>query len=301
MVSTPLQWTLENNGEVIKAEHVLTTKFLKLAGRKGFGIAPTKLVMREGAAQGSRHRRTKRLSRTIDFPIAIFGEDREEVEDRFRQLARLIQDDESDPRLVATYPNGDRLYAEIHFSGGGDPVYGGDETRGREFVKVQMTFVAPSPYWTVEDSVEYPFNFNVDVSTDNWVEDMAEMPLISSQTAGSVTIENPGDVKVFPVWTLQGPMDNFAASYNGEGFVYEDPIPLGHTVVINTLTKTVTEVLPVPVFPDDGNRYGSLGTAPKLFAIAKGASTVSIEAQNTTPNVTLVSMYFNPQRELVFG
>jgi hypothetical protein len=299
MVATPLQWTFENKGDVIKAENVLTNKFLKVAGRKGFGIAPTRVVTREGATEGSRHRRTKRLSRIIDFPIAIYGVDREEVEARFRQFARLLQDDESAPRLVATYPSGARVYAEIHLSSPPDPIYGGDETRGRSFVKLEMTFIAPSPYWTVEDSVEYPFNFNVDESEDNWVEDMAEMPLISSQTAGSVVIENPGDVPAFPVWTLQGPMDSFAASYNGQGFIYEEEIPVGTTIVINTRDKTVLQVLPVVAPPDD-NKYGALGTAPKFFPIPSGSASINIEAINTDPD-TLVSMYFNPRRELVFG
>ena len=299
MVATPIQWTFENKGDVIKAENVLANKFLKLAGRKGFGIAPTKLILREGAGEGSRHRRTKRLARTIDFPIAIFGVDRAEVEARFRQFARLIQDDQTAPRLVATYPSGERLYTEIHFSGGADPVYGSDDTRGRDFVKLQMTFIAPSPYWTEEDSISYPFSFEVDVSSDNWVEDMTDMPLISSQTSGSVDIENPGDVPAYPVWTLRGPMDSFEASYNGQGFVYEDAIPAGTTIVINTRDKTVLQVAPV-VAPPANNKYGSLGVAPKLFPIPAGSATVDIVAQNTDPN-SLVSMFFNARRELVFG
>jgi hypothetical protein len=299
--NTALVWTFENKGDVIRAENVLANKFLKLAGRTGFGISRTKLIMREGAAEGSRHRRTKRLARDISFPIAIFGADRAEVEDSFRRFARLIQDDVSAPRLVATYPDGKRLYTEIHFAGGGDPMYGTDDTRGRDFAKLEMSFTAPSPYWTQEDAVSYPFNFNVDPSTDNWVEDMAEMPLISSQTAGSVTIENPGDVPAFAVWTLRGPMNSFSASVNGQGFVYENLIPEGTTIVINTLDKTVKQVLPVPVDPDDGNRYDALGTAPKLFAIPQGQIVVDVVAENTTIDVSLVSMYFNPRRELVFG
>lgn len=299
MVATMLVWTFENKGDVITAESVVANKFLKLAGRKGFGIAPTKLVMREGALEGSRHRRTKRLARTIDFPIAIFGADRTEVEARFRQFTRLIQDDESAPRLVATYPSGERLYTEIHFSGGGDPVYGSDDTRGRGFVKLQMTFVAPSPYWTEEDSISYPFDFNVDLTADNWAEDMVEMPLISSQTSGSVEIENPGDVPAYPVWTLRGPMDSFEASYNGQGFTYESAIPAGTTIVINTLDKTVMQVDPVLAPPAD-NKYGALGVAPKLFPIPPGEAVVDIVAQNTTPS-SLVSMFFNARRELVFG
>lgn len=299
MVATKLLWTFENKGDVIAAESVLANKFLKLAGRKGFGIAPTKLVLREGAGEGSRHRRTKRLARTIDFPIAIFGADRTEVETRFRQFARLIQDEETAPRLVATYPTGDRLYTSIHFSGGADPVYGSDDTRGRDFVKLQMTFIAPSPYWTEEDSTSYPFNFEVDLSADNWVEDMTDMPLISSQTSGSVLIENSGDVPAYPVWTLRGPMDSFTASYNGQGFSYNSVIPAGTTVVINTMDKTVLQVIPV-LAPPANNKYGSLGVAPKLFPISPGSTTVTIVAQNTTLD-SLVSMFFNARRELVFG
>jgi hypothetical protein len=293
MVSTPLTWTFENQGDIIRMDNVVTKKFLKLAGRKGFGVSPTRLVMREGAAEGSRHRRTKRLARSIDFPLAIFGADREEVENSFRRFVRLVQDDVTAPRLVATYPDGSRVYTEIHFSGGLDPVYGSDDTQGRDFAKCQSSFISPSPYWTDEDAINYPFNFNVDASDDNWVEDMAEMPLISSQTAGSVSIENPGDVAAYPVWTLQGPMDTFSASYRGQGFTYTEHIALGETITVNTVTKTVTD-------QDGVNKYGALGTAPKLFPIPKGSATVDILADNTDAN-SLVSMYFNARRELVFG
>ncbi len=94
-------------------------------------------------------------------------------------------------------------------------------------------------------------------------------------------------------------MDSFEASYNGQGFIYEDEIEAGHTIVINTLDKTVLQVLPVLASPDD-NMYGALGTAPKLFPIPPGQAVIAIVAQNTDPS-SLVSMYFNPRREVVFG
>lgn len=293
-VTTPLKYTFENKGDVIAAEHVLPKDFLKAAGRKGFGISPTQVIMKEGARAGARFRRSRRLPRPIDMPIVIFGDARDEVEAKFRRFARLIQDDESTPRLVVTYPDGARFYAEIHYAGGADPTYGkGGDTDSQRYVRLAVSFISPSPYWTAEDAIPYSFNFNVDTSTDNFVEDLAEMPLISSQTVGTVTIENPGDVEAWPVWTLTGPMDSFVATRSdGQQFAYVVPIDVGETITVDTVAKTVTDQL-------GANKYGSLGTAPKLFSIKPGTTTVGVAADNTTPD-SLVAMRFNPKQELVF-
>ena len=286
-----LQYTFENKGDVILADHVLARDFLREAGRHGFGIAPTTISAVEGSKAGSKFRRSRRGSRTIDMPISIFGEDRDETEAKLRRFARLLQDDESAPKLVATYPGGERVYAEIHYSAGADPTYGTD-TDGLGYCRWPLVLWAPSPYWTDEA----PISYSIESANQGrgLLPNLSQLQLSSSQTMGSVHIENTGDVEAFPVWQIRGPGDNFRATrFDGKSYYYKVPIASGETITVDTVRKTVTD-------QNGENKYINLDTAPKLFSIPSGGSDVSVVMENSSPGESLVSLYFNPRRELIF-
>lgn len=289
-----LKWTFENKGDIILADNVLTKDFLKEAGRTGFGMANRTLIMLEGASGGSKWRRTRPGARTIDMPISIFGTDRQQVEDRMRRFARLLQDDVTAPRLVATYPTSERVFTEVHYSGGADPQYGSD-TDGEMWGRWAISLLAGSPYWTSEVPVQYNIAAaNVGkglIRTGNG--GLSRLQLSSSQTIGVITVENPGDVSAFPVWTIRGPGDSFTATLpNGDRFKYKVPILSTDVITINTQDKTVTNAAGT-------NLYGNLDVAPKLFAVPSGNSTINVQMDGTTA-ASLISMYFNPRRELIF-
>lgn len=296
-----LVWTFENQGDVIQAENVIVKKFLKEEGRKGFGIAPTTLVTITGAANGSRFRKSRREARPIDMPILIFGTDRQDVEDSMRRFARLLQDDLTTPKLVATYPDGTRVYAYVNYSSGADPTYGSD-TNGRTFARWAISLVAMSPYWTEETPTNYYIRSANQgrgllggVGAAPGTKSLSRLAVSSSQTIGNIAVENNGDVDVQPVWTLKGPMnaDFVATRFDGQTFAYQATILAARTVTIDTVNKTVTDDL-------GNNLYGSLGTAPQLFAIPKGTTSLSVVVTGTD-STTLITVAFNKQREVIFG
>lgn len=291
MVATPLVYTFENKGDVIEAENVIAHKFLKVAGRQGFGIAPTDVILRRGARGGAKFRRSRRNERVITFPVVIYGEDREQVEGRLRRFARLLQDDEETPRLVVCYPNGKRLYTEIHYKDGGDVQYGSDDTNARDRAKWSLQIVAPDPYWTEEDPTVY--TVGAAQSGRSIIPKLAELALSSSQTLGILDVENPGDVEAYPVWQIMGPADSFTAQLpDGRRIKYNAAIGSGHSITINTHDLTVKDELGV-------NKYINLDTAPKFFPIPSGNTKISVIVENSTVD-SRVSMYFNARRELVF-
>lgn len=286
-----VQWTLENGGDTIPLENVVARKFLKTVGRSGFHVAPTKLITRDGAAGGTRVRRTRRGARTIVLPITILGDNRADVESQLRQLVRLMQDDVTTPRLVGQYPTAERLFTEFHYSSGADAIYGTD-TDGRTRCLWTLNFLCESPYWTSEKQIQYsigPANLGRGL-----LPKLSRLQVSSSQTIGTVGIENPGDVDAYPVWTLRGPGDaGFTAVRNdGQSFRFKVPIGSTEVITINTKDKTVVD-------QTGANRYADLDTSPKLFSVPKGNSQVQVTLTGTSAN-TLVSMYFNPRQELVF-
>ena len=286
-----LIYTIENGGVVIPIENATPRGFVKLAGRTGFGVAPTTLVMTEGATEGAKWRRTRRGTRTIDLPLAYFGATRDEVETKLRLLIRTLGDKKRPARLVALYPNGRRVYAQVHYSGGLNPQYGQNaDTDGQEFVKFVLTLVAPSPYWTEETPVAYA------VKAPNQgrglLPSLSKLQVSSSQALGTLEVNNPGDVAARPVWAVRGPGSSLMVSNGGLAFTYDYPIALDEVVTINTVTNKVTSSV-------DGNVYARLAPAPKLFNIPAGMSVIDVLVPDSTA-ATIVNMYFNPRRELVY-
>lgn len=295
MVNTPtqqmIQWTLENGGQKIPVQNVVPKDYFKRIGRSGFGVAPTKLITREGASEGLRWRRTRRGGRVIVFPVTILADDRQAVEDKLRALVRLIQDDETTPRLVGLYPDGHKVYTEFHYSSGGDHTYGTD-TDGRSRVDWTLNLVCESPYWTSDVAISYsigPAN-----AGRGLLPKLSRLQVSSSQTIGTVQLENPGDVESYPVWTIRGPGDaGFLAQRNdGQSFTFIEALGASDVITVDTLKKTVTD-------QNGDDRYDILGPAPKLFSIPKGKSNFTVVLTGTSP-ATLISMYFNPRQELVF-
>lgn len=286
-----LQWTFENNGDVIPLQNVLATDFFKKSGRSGFGVAPTKLITRDGASGGTRWRRTRRGARTIVLPVDIIGDSRQDIEDKQRRLVRLLQDDDSAAKIVATYPSSERFYTEVHYSGGADPQYGTD-TDGRTHSVWALNLLAPDPYWTSETQIAYaigPAN-----AGHGLLPHLEKLQLSASQAIGQVLFENIGDVASYPIWTLRGPADaGFQARLpDGAGFSFNAALTTDSIITINTRDKTVID-------ESGNNRYTDLGDSPKLFPIPKGNTLVTVEMEGTT-SASLISVYFNQRRELIF-
>lgn len=288
-----LVYSFENNGDTIPLSNVVPKDFFKSAGSSGFGIAPTSLEIKEGAGAGGRWRSTRRGPRSIDLPITIFGKNEQDIEDKMRRLARLWNDDESSPFLVVKYPDGTEFEIEIHFAGGADPQYGIDSDM-KNYCRWPVSLEAPKPYFIARTARQYSIraaNAGRGLIKNT---SLTKLQMSSSQTIGSVTVENDGDVAAFPVWTVKGPGDFFQATLpNGQSFRYDSPILVNEIITIDTVTKKVTD-------QNGTNRYTDLATAPKLFPIPRGETSISIFMDNTT-SASVVGFFFRERRELVFG
>ena len=299
--------SLANNGDEIVLSNVDPENFAKERGGSGFGIAPTKIVVREGALGGGKWRNTRRGPRAVTLPVLFFADDRLGLEDKMRRFARLLNDEITAPRLIATYDDGLQYETEVHYQGGADPVYGAD-TNTRNWARWVLQLVAPDPYWTAVEAISVPFKSPTAgrglVRTGSG--GLSKLQLASDQTAtGDVTVENPGDVAVFPVWTVQGSANFFEARRNvdGQGFKWTpDPEGFADTdqLTIDTVTKLVTySWFTVGIGWQSQNAYKFLGPAPKLFAIPAGVSSLYVNLDNPGEDA-FVAFAFRPKRELVF-
>jgi hypothetical protein len=263
--------------------------FQLLTGFRGLGIPTTDLRITPSAGDGGTWRSTRRGVRDLDLPLYVEGVDRGEVEDKLRRLTAALDDRNGvSPKLLANYSDGTSYELEVHYAAGAETQYGAEA--GATYCRWVITLRAPDPYWTSVQAVS--FSLGASTGTKGLLPELDRLLVQSSQVLGTFTVDNPGDVPAFPVWTLEGPATNVAVSSSGIGWTYTETLAGGDKITVNTGTATVKNAAGT-------NKYAYLGTAPKLFAIPAGESTLSIVVTGTS-TASKVSGYFNPRREVLF-
>lgn len=265
------------------------------SGLRGTGIAPTSVRIQNSAGDGGTWRSTRRVIREFDLPMFVSGDGRDEVEARLRRLAQALSDRVGTPYLRAVYSDGTGPFdIEVHYTGGAETTFGEDAST--TFCRWAITLQAPQPYWTSVDSESLFLGASPD--TRGLLPRLVNLPVKSSQVIGEFTVDNAGDVDAFPVWTFRGPMDSVTVTApNGQSFAYVDAIEEDETITIDTFHGTVVD-------QTGANKYGSLGSSPKLFSIAPGRSILNVEAEGTSPGVggvgaTLITCSYKPRREVI--
>ena len=281
------------NGDTIPFDD--SEGFVLASGLRGTGIAPTSVRIDNSAGDGGTWRSTRRTIREFDLPVVVSGDTRDEVEERLRRFAAAISDRVGTPRLRAVYSDGTGPFdIEIHYTGGAETQWGSDASS--TFCRWVITAQAPDPYWTSVDS-ESLF-LGADPDTRGLLPRLVNLPVKSSQVIGDFTLDNAGDVDAYPTWTFRGPMDSVTVTNAaGLSFTYVDAIAENETITIDTLKGTVID-------GTGANKYGSLGSSPKLFSIAPGRSILNVEAQGTSPGIagvgaTLITCSYKPRREVI--
>lgn len=272
------------NGDVIpldgQQDYQLTSGF------RGVGIPTTEVRIDQSAGDGGVWRSTRRGVRELDLPIVVFGANRDDVEAKLRRLAAALSDRFGAPQLAATYTDGAQYTIDVHYTGGAETVFGADA--GETYCRWVITVQAPDPFWVSSEAVNFSLSANSTVR--GLLPQLDQLKVSPSSVIGSFTVENPGDVEAYPVWTLTGKSESLSVSLSGVGFTYSESIASGIRV-FNTRAATVVDGSGV-------NKYANLGAAPKLFAIPPGSATISVVVSGSDAT-TRLSGYFNPRREVL--
>lgn len=255
----------------------------------GLGIPPTSVRIDESARAGGVHRNTKRDVRNIDLPITVLGSTKLAVEQNLRRLARLTQDDRGPTRLTALRAAGN-LVMEVHYTGGAELQYG-ESAGGQTFAKVLLSFQAPQPFW--ESAVRQSFTVSAGQTGRGLLPKLTKLLVSSATTLGIVAVSNTGDVPVFPVYTIRGPIANFSVRSRRLSFGFNAPVVTGDTITVDSERGTV-------IAQNGANRYDLLLPSPKFFSLPVGDSTLEIQGENTTLN-TFVGVAYNQRFEVVHG
>lgn len=275
------------NGDTITFDN---QTYVLATGLRGFGIPNPLLRIDKSASDGGVFRFSKRDIRELDLPVVVLAYSEADVEVNLRRLANILR---GKVTIRASYTTGEAYELVTYFNGGAETVFG--EDGNKQLCRWTITLQAPQPFWT---SVT-PQTFSVSATTgtrgllgtSSGFATLSALRVKSSQTLGTVALENVGDVATPPTWVITGPAASVSVSLNGTSFSYTSSIAAGEVITINTELGTVTDASGV-------NKYAGLGTAPKFFLIPSGKSTVSITATGSDAN-TRIAGYFSPRREVI--
>lgn len=274
------------NGDTIPLDG--STGFYLRPGFRGAGIPTTDVKMYPSAGDGSTWASTRRGIRELDLPIMIVGDDRSDVETKLRRLASALADRYGVPKLLATYSDGEAYDIEVHYTGGGETVFGSEA--GATFASWPITLQAPDPFWLSRTPVQFSLAYQA--SARGLIPRLDQLQVSPSEVLGSYLITNPGEVDAYPVWTLEGKSSgSTSVTLNGVGFTYTETMVSGDKRIIDARGATVVDAA-------GANKYAFLGTAPKLFAIPPGPSTIVISIAGADSS-TKLSGFFLPRREVL--
>ncbi|MFJ3826243.1 phage tail family protein [Streptomyces nodosus] len=212
-------------------------------GVSGLGAATYALTKDEQPRGGARLRNARAQARTIVWPLYVYGRDHMEFVERWRALAaaftRTLQEG-ADGRLTPgvltiARPDGTSRRVRVFYEAG----FEGRGQRGSGLVSDAAALVlwCEDPYW--EDSAAIP----VHREAGSMVDFLNPYPAVSSsQVIGATTLDNPGDLDVWPEWRITGPASaiTFTRGDTGRSFTLtmsetpHGPLLEGELVTIST-------------------------------------------------------------------
>lgn len=278
-----------SNNDVIEFSPFGAGQFATLKKPSGFGIQTNEVRILEGAGEGGRLRFVRKGPQDRDIPIGVFGSGRAEIFANIRRLSNALRvtPGRRTPRLVFPAADGVEYETEVVLVAQTDIDPDALETRQLWL----LTLRSPDPYWTAREAVSIP-PLKAAGSGRFMRPRLGNLRVTSSQVLGDVLVENPGDMDSQLVWVVRGPVES-ATFTRADGRSFSlGAFDSSTTITVDTRTGLVTD-------QNGDDKYELLGTAPKLFPVAGGASVISVQVVDATPD-TLVQGYFYPKVEVVF-
>lgn len=264
-------------------------------GVSGLGAAPYRLTTDPHPRGGARLRHVQAQARTITWPLLVNGPTHETFVARWRQLARAFTDTLRQGPGVLEFqrPDGSRRRIEVLYEAGFDVA--GQPYTGVTWDTAVLSLWCEDPYWYD------PVSLTVHREHSEGEDYLQPFPSVSSgQVLGATTVTNPGDVTVWPTWTITGPASLVTFTHAGSGETFEfDPsaTSVGHGALLAGESMTI-RTDPVQVRYQDGTNWvGGLNwPSAVLWGLNPGANTVTFQLDGSGPGSAL-DLSFNARYE----
>jgi hypothetical protein len=265
-------------------------------GVSGLGAALYTLTADAQPRGGASLRHAQPEPRTIVWPLRVYGRDHMEFVGRWRALAKAFTDTlRNGPGLLEiARPDGTSRQTRVFYQEGFDGR--GDRNASSSLWDVAViTLWCEDPYWV--DPVPQLVHREYAVGEDFF----APFPSVSSgQVLGATAVHNPGDVLVWPEWTITGPASlvTFTHEDSGEEFVLDpSATAVGHGALVAGEQVTVRTDPAQVRGPDGTNWIGALNwPGAVLWSLRPGSNQVAFRLDGSGQG-SAVDLSFNPRYE----
>lgn len=262
-------------------------------GVSGLGAAPYTLTSDPHPRGGARLRHVQPQPRTIVWPLLVQGSTHQQFTDRWRALAKAFTRTLRDGPgvLEIARPDGGRRRISVHYSEGFDGQ--GRHATGITWDTAVITLWCEDPYWT--DPVTQVVHREYGVGEDY----LQPYPSVSSgQVLGATTVTNPGDITVWPEWTITGPASLVTFTHSGSGDAFTlDPTAVGHGPLLAGEQVTVSTDPPRVRYQDGTNWIGTLDwPGAVLWGLEPGGNAVTFQLDGSGPG-SAVDLSYQPRYE----
>lgn len=157
-----------------------------------------------------------------------------------------------------------------------------------------LMFFAADPFWYDDVETVVPFEaatglpfFPIPNPTTG-----SFITLTASEVFGSVTVNNDGDVPVWPTWTITGPGEQIVVRNVTTGEVLDFGASTGLVLAAGEVATVVTTPGQTSLLLDDGtNLAGWLTDDSALWAIQRGSNVLQVEMTNVTADSSVELAY----------
>lgn len=264
-------------------------------GVSGLGAAPYVLTSDAHPRGGARLRHVQPQPRTIVWPVLVKGSDHLTFTANWRALAtaftRTLRNGAGPGTLEVARPDGTVRRIAVYYQQGWDGR--GQTATGITWDSAVVTLWCEDPYWVDAEAV------TVHREQGTGEDFLEPFPSVSSsQVLGATVVNNPGDVIVWPTWTITGPASLVTFTHTGTGESFEiDPDAVGHGNLLAGEQVTV-RTDPVQVrYQDGANWVGALNwPSAVLWGLDPGDNPVTFQLDGAGPG-SAVDLSFNPRYE----
>ncbi|WP_432124067.1 phage tail protein [Streptomyces sp. C10-9-1] len=256
----------------------ITADWYTLAdGVSGLGAAPYVLTSDPHPRGGARLRHVQPQPRTIVWPVLVKGADHEAFTANWRALAkaftRTLRRGPGGIRTPGTLevarPDGSKRTIAVYYQEGWDGL--GRVATGITWDSAVVTLWCEDPYWVDAETVAV---HREPGSGEDYLEPYPSVS--SSQVLGASTVHNPGDVMVWPTWTITGPASLVTFTHQGTGEAFAiDPSQVSGSLL-------ATEQVVVSTDPPRVTKYTAEVQTVDLGAATAGTITLTFDGQTTS-------------------
>lgn len=262
-------------------------------GVSGLGATPYTLTSDPHPRGGARLRHVQPQPRTIVWPVLVKGADHLAFTANWRALARAFTRTlrEGPGWLEVARPDGTARRIAVYYSQGWDGQ--GRTATGITWDSAVVTLWCEDPYW--KDVQAQTVHRETGASVDY----LAPYPSVSSsQVLGATTVTNPGDVDMWPEWTITGPASaiTFTREDTGDSFTLT-MTDTAHGALLAGETVTISTDPPRVRSGSGENLIGGLDwPSAVLWSLPPGETPVTFELAGATTG-SAVDLTYYPRYE----